>query len=181
MTLNKEILKGLVAEGKKIAIGGHVRPDGDCVGSTMGLFQYLLEQYPEKEVDVYLEEIPESFAFLSATQRIRHEITEEAVYDLFFCLDCGSLDRLGFSAPLFEQAKQTVCIDHHISNTAFADVNYVVADASSTSELVYQLLEEENVSLLTAEALYMGIVHDTGVFQYSCTSPKTLRIAASLL
>ena len=181
MTLNKEILKGLVAEGKKIAIGGHVRPDGDCVGSTMGLFQYLLEQYPEKEVDVYLEEIPESFGFLSATQRIRHEITEETVYDLFFCLDCGSLDRLGFSAPLFEQAKQTVCIDHHISNTAFADVNYVVADASSTSELVYQLLEEENVSLLTAEALYMGIVHDTGVFQYSCTSPKTLRIAASLL
>lgn len=181
MTLNKEMLKGLVAEGKKIAIGGHVRPDGDCVGSTMGLFQYLLEQYPEKEVDVYLEEIPESFGFLSATQRIRHEITEETVYDLFFCLDCGSLDRLGFSAPLFEQAKQTICIDHHISNTAFADVNYVVADASSTSELVYQLLEEESVSLLTAEALYMGIVHDTGVFQYSCTSPKTLRIAASLL
>ena len=181
MTLNKEMLKGLVAEGNRIAISGHVRPDGDCVGSTMGLFQYLLEQYPEKEVDVYLEEVPESFSFLSATQRIRHEMTEEAPYDLFFCLDCGSLDRLGFSAPLFEQAKQTVCIDHHISNTAFADVNYVVADASSTSELVYQLLEEENVSLLTAEALYMGIVHDTGVFQYSCTSPATMEIAGKLM
>ena len=70
MTLNKEMLKGLVAEGKKIAIGGHVRPDGDCVGSTMGLFQYLLEQYPEKEVDVYLEEIPESGTF---ARRDQHE------------------------------------------------------------------------------------------------------------
>lgn len=181
MTLNKEMLKELVGEGRRIAISGHVRPDGDCVGSTMGLFQYLTEQYPEKEVDVYLEEIPESFRFLSATQRIRHEITGADHYDLFFCLDCGSLDRLGFSAPLFEQAKQTVCIDHHISNTSFADVNYVVADASSTSELVYRLLEEEKLSLMTAEALYMGIVHDTGVFQYSCTSPETLRIAAALL
>ena len=107
MTLNKEILKGLVAEGKKIAIGGHVRPDGDCVGSTMGLFQYLLEQYPEKEVDVYLEEIPESFAFLSATQRIRHEITEEAVYDLSSAWIVEAWIDWAF-CTLFEQAKQTV-------------------------------------------------------------------------
>ena len=181
MTLNKEMLKGLVAEGKKIAIGGHVRPDGDCVGSTMGLFQYLLEQYPEKEVDVYLEEIPESFGFLSATQRIRHEITEEAVYDLFFCLDCGSLDRLGFSAPLFEQAKQTVCIDHHKSNGAFADINYIYPEASSTSELIYDLIEDEKISKAVAECIYLGIVHDTGVFQYSCTSSKTMNIAGRLM
>ena len=82
---------------------------------------------------------------------------------------------LGFSAPLFQNAKQTFCIDHHVSNDAFADINYIVPDASSTSELVFGLLDKERIGKPEAEALYMGIAHDTGVFQYSCTSPETMR------
>lgn len=89
--------------------------------------------------------------------------------------------RLGFSRPLFENAKESVCIDHHISNEAFADLNYIVPDASSTSELVVTLLDEERIPQESAEALYMGIVHDTGVFRYSCTSPETMENAAKLM
>ena len=167
---------------KTVGISGHVRPDGDCVGSCMGLFQYIRENYSDKCVDVYLEEIPEAFQLIEATKEIRHEIPkEQEAYDLFICLDCGDKDRLEFSAPLFDAAKHTLCVDHHISNTGFAEVSYVMPDASSTSELIYQLIEEEKISLAVAEALYLGIVHDTGVFQYSCTSPETMRIAAKLL
>lgn len=172
-----EILKGR----RHVALGGHIRPDGDCVGSVMGLYLYLKEQYPALEADVYLEEIPNSFHILQGTEIIRHEIPEGRVYDLFICLDCGDEKRLGFSAPLFEAAKETLCIDHHISNQEFADYNEIVPDASSASELVYRLLDKEKISLPCAEALYMGMAHDTGIFQYSCTAPETMEAAAELL
>ena len=176
------ILNKMLMGAGSVAIGGHARPDGDCVGSCLGLYQYIRENCKDKRVDVYLEEIPESFQFIEAAKEIRHEIPEEqTVYDLFICLDCGDKDRLEFSAPLFEAAKHTLCVDHHISNRGFAEENYVVPDASSTSELICRLLEEDKISLETASSLYLGIVHDTGVFQYSCTSPETMRIAAGLL
>ena len=173
----KEILKGK----RKVALGGHVRPDGDCVGSCMGLYLYLKEEYPQIDTDVYLEPVPESYRMIAGTDEVKSEIAAQEPYDLFICLDCGDEQRLGFSAPLFDAAKETLCIDHHVSNDAFADSNYIVPDASSTSELVYRLLDEEKITKPVAEALYMGIVHDTGVFQYSCTSPETMEIAASLM
>ena len=173
--------KNRIDKAARIAIGGHIRPDGDCVGSCMGLYQYLKENEPEKEVDVYLEEIPEAYRPWVPEGVIRHEIPEGKSYDLFICLDCGDQDRLGFSAPLFDQAEHTFCIDHHVSNPEFAEENNVVPDASSTSELVYGLLEDDKISRKTAELLYMGIAHDTGVFQYSCTGPSTFRVAAKLL
>lgn len=132
-------------------------------------------------VDVYLQEIPEVFKVITGTGQIQHSIPADKQYDLFICLDCGDEERLGFSAPLFQNAGTTLCIDHHISNTGFADENYIVPDASSTSELVYRLVDKEKIEKSVAEALYVGIVHDTGVFQYSCTSPDTLRAAADLL
>lgn len=171
-----------ILQGKKtVALGGHIRPDGDCVGSCMGLYLYLKEQYPEIETDVYLEQIPESYQLIHGTNQVKHSIIAEQQYDLFICLDCGDEMRLGFSAPLFHQAKETFCIDHHISNRAFADINHILPDASSTAELVFGLLDKEKISKQVAEALYMGIAHDTGVFQYSCTSPETMEAAAELL
>lgn len=177
----KESFAELLNGKKTVALGGHVRPDGDCVGSCMGLYLYLKEQYPQIQTDLYLEEIPESFHLLSDTEMIRHEIGQEKTYDLFLCLDCGDEKRLGFSAPLFVQAGRTGCIDHHVSNQAFADWNEIDPDASSTAELVYRLLDPEKISLSCAQALYMGMAHDTGVFRYSCTSPDTLKAAAVLL
>ena len=171
-----------VLEGKsRIALGGHVRPDGDSVGSCMGLYLYLKEQYPQIGVDVYLEDVREQYRIIKGTSDVKTQIPESAVYDLFICMDCGDTKRLGFSGPLFKQAKETLCIDHHVSNDAFADINYIVPDASSTCELVYTLLDREKISVPVAEALFMGIAHDTGVFQYSCTSPETMEIAADLM
>lgn len=115
------------------------------------------------------------------TDEVKSELPEGKIYDLFICMDCGDLQRLGFSQKLFIESKQTACIDHHVSNEAFADVNYIVPDASSTSELVYNLLDYDKMSLETAEALYMGIAHDTGIFRYSCTSPETMEAAAQLM
>lgn len=170
-----------IESAERIAVAGHVRPDGDCVGSCMGLYRYVRENYPEKEIQVYLEEIPNIFKFMKGTENIRHGIREEEAYDLFVALDCGDLGRLGFSAPLFERTKKTVCVDHHLSNQTFAGENYVRPEASSTSELVYGLLEYDKISKDAAECLYTGMVHDTGVFRYSCTHPSTMHAAAALM
>ena len=177
----KIVLNDILKGKKSVALGGHVRPDGDCVGSCMGLYHYLREQYPDICTDVYLEKVPEAYSIIKGTDEVKTQTDGGMVYDLFICLDCGDVQRLGFSRPLFENAKETLCIDHHISNDAFADYNYIVPDASSTSELVYNMADRDKISLASAEALYMGIVHDTGVFQYSCTSPETMEAAAELM
>ena len=176
------MLNRVMMQAKTVAIEGHIRPDGDCVGSCMGLYQYLKNNFEGIEVDVYLEDIPECFKeMLPITTEIKHEADEKKEYDLFIALDCADMTRLGFSGVLFENAKTTFCVDHHISNQAFADENYIIAEASSTAELVYRLLEKEKIDTNIAECLYMGIVHDTGVFQYSSTSPETMEIAADLM
>lgn len=175
------MLKHVLEHVRTVAIGGHIRPDGDCVGSCMGLYQYIRLYYPQIKTDVYLEEIPDSFHFIKATAEIKHSISVGQVYDLFICLDCGDAERLGFSKPLFENSEKTFCIDHHVSNEAFADENHIVSEASSTSELVYGLLEDEKITTEIAECLYLGIVHDTGVFRYSCTAPETMEVAANLM
>lgn len=177
----KIVLDDILKGKSSVALGGHIRPDGDCVGSCLGLYMYLKEQYPELETDVYLEEVPEAYRIIACTDDVKSQIPEGKKYDLFICLDCGDPERLGFSSPLFESAGETLCIDHHVSNSAFADLNYILPDASSTSELVFTLLDSSKISKRVAEALYMGIAHDTGVFQYSCTSPETMEIAAELM
>ena len=118
------MLNKVLENKNSVAIGGHIRPDGDCVGSCMGLALYLRDNYPEISVDVYLEKIPEKFLFLSDTDSIKNEI-EDKVYDLFICLDCGDVDRLGFSLPLYQSAKHTFCVDHHVSNNSFAANNVI--------------------------------------------------------
>ena len=142
MIVLNDVLKGK----HSVAIGGHIRPDGDCVGSTIGLYLYLTTYYPEIETDLYLEEIPEAFQMMGHWDVPKHEIVEGKVYDLFISLDCGDERRLGFSEPMFQNAKETLCVDHHVSNESFADTNYIVPDASSTSELVFRLLDEEKIT-----------------------------------
>lgn len=175
------MLLDAISKAGTIALGGHVRPDGDCAGSCMGLYNYVRENFPEKEIDVYLEKLPDALYFMKGTERIRHGIPEEKKYDLFIALDCGDMGRLGFSAVLFKKAEKRLCIDHHVSNQSFADQNYIMPEASSTSELIYDLLDHEKISKVTAECLYTGMVHDTGVFRYSCTHPSTMRAAAALM
>lgn len=168
-----------------VGISGHVRPDGDCVGSTLALYNYIREYYPEIAVRLYLEPIPNIFKFLKRSDEIvhpeDHAQNHDAEFDLFFALDCGDEGRLGDAAKYFAGAKSTACIDHHVSNQAFAGDNYIDPDASSTCELVFELMDEKRITRAIAECLYTGIVHDTGVFQYSCTSAKTMNIAGHLM
>lgn len=175
------MLKEMLCNVKTVAISGHIRPDGDCIGSCLGFCRYLKDEYPQIQTDVYLEEFRPVFRFLSGAKEVHHDLEGAPVYDLFIALDCGDRERLGFSVKLFDEARHTLCVDHHISNQAFAEKNYIVPDASSTSELVYRLTEGVGISKEAAEALYMGIVHDTGVFQYSCTAPETMETAAALM
>ncbi len=93
------MLNRILNNAETIAIGGHIRPDGDCVGSCMGLYHYIRDNYKDKKVDVYLEELPDKFCFLKSTEVIRHKIPKDKVYDLFISLDCGDKERLGFSVP----------------------------------------------------------------------------------
>jgi phosphoesterase RecJ-like protein len=171
-----------VLEGKKtVGITGHVRPDGDCAGSTLAMYNYIKSRYPGVDVRIYLEPMPNIFGFLTGADEIRHEYTDEIAFDLFIVLDCGDIGRIGAAEKYFNSAAHTVCIDHHISKGAFAEVNYVFPEASSTSELVFELLDFDAITKEIAECIYTGIVHDTGVFQYSCTSSKTMNVAGALM
>lgn len=174
-------LSEILKDAKTVAIAGHIRPDGDCIGSCIGLYLYIKQEFPDVQAEVYLEEIRDSFKFLEGTDKILHSCEEDKVYDLFIALDSGDKQRLGASAKYFDMAKRTVCIDHHISNEGYAQQNFIEAEASSASELVYDILEDEKIGKNIAEALYMGIAHDTGVFQYACTSSKTMQIAGKLM
>lgn len=170
-----------IEKAHSIAIAGHVRPDGDCVGSCTALYLYLTKQYPDKKIDVYLEYVPETFGFLKVVDEVKNSYEEDHIYDLFISLDSGDYDRLGPAKKYFDTALDTVNIDHHISNTNFAKVNYVEAHASSTCETLYDLFEEDNIDQETATSLYLGIIHDTGVFKHSNTSKHTMGIAGTLI
>ena len=101
---------------------------------------------------------------------------------IFVVLDCGDLGRVAeFVLPLIENAHKTVCIDHHMSSSGFADVNHILPKISSSCEVLFELLDEDKVSKVVAECLYLGMVHDTGVFKYQSTTKRTMEIAGSLM
>lgn len=165
---------------KSIVIAGHVRPDGDCVGSCMAMYLYLKKALAGTKLTVCLEEPAEIFNCIKDFEEIDSRFCAEAP-DVFIALDCEK-SRLGEAEPLFENAKKRINIDHHVSNECgCGDVNYVVPGISSTAELVYDLIDKSYMDEELAKAIYIGIIHDTGIFKYSNTSPKTMRIAADLL
>lgn len=172
-----EVLDGV----KTMAIAGHIRPDGDCVGSCMALYAYIKKWYPEIQADIYLETPKPVFGYLAYMDEVKSEASGEKEYDLFVTCDVSARDRLAVAGDYFEKAKKTVCIDHHVSNPGFARINHILPDASSSCEVLYGLLDPEKVDREIAQAVYTGIIHDTGVFQYSCTSPETMRIAGELM
>ena len=170
-----------IEHANTIGITGHLRPDGDCVGSCLGLYQYIKDTYPNKMVQVYLQPFSQEFQILSGAKQVCHEFRPDQSFDLFIVLDCGALDRIPDFVEYYHSAKRTVCVDHHISNQGYGDVCVVDIDASSTAEAVYKLLPRECIGEETATALYLGIVHDTGVFKYSNTTKQTMRIAGDLI
>lgn len=171
-----------VKDALTIGISGHERPDGDCVGSVMGLYLYLKKVCPNAKVQVLLEKPADIFSCIKDIDEIHSDFTTEVEkFDVFFALDTAK-ERLGEAEKYFDQAVKKINIDHHVSNSGSGDMNYIVPGASSTSELIYDLIEDKSaLDEEIARALYIGIIHDTGVFQYSNTSPSTLRAAAELI
>ncbi len=174
-------LSSQLAHVKTVAIAGHVRPDGDCVGSCLATYNYIATWYPQIQVDIYLEPIPNIFKFLKNSDKIRSSCDNDQAYDLCIVQDCGDVGRLGDAVKYFETAAKTICIDHHMSNASFADENYIFPETSSTSELIFELIGEEKITREIAECIYVGMVHDTGMFQYSSTSAKTMQAAGVLM
>ncbi len=179
--MNRQLLD-VIEQANSIAISGHVRPDGDCVGSCVALALYLTKNYPEKDVHVYLQPVPPNLKVLKGTELIDSDFAMPSVpYDLFVALDCSSEDRLGDAVPIMKNALTTFAVDHHVTNTFYTQQTVVEAEASSTCEVLYGLLEPDKLDLSIAEALYLGIVHDTGVFKYSSTKESTMQIAGRLM
>lgn len=173
-------LREICQDARYIGIGGHVRPDGDCVGSTTSLYLYLKKLLPAARIVLILEQPSPVFSQLKGVDEICSDFHEDIVFDVFFALDTVK-DRLGVGEAYFDRAVKKVNIDHHESSNGSGDFNYIDFNASSTCEMVYDLLEEEFVDEDIAKAIYIGMIHDTGVFQYSNTSPKTLMSAAKLI
>ena len=164
----------------RIGIGGHIRPDGDCVGSCLALYQYLVKCFPEITVKVFLEKPADIFRSIKGFEEIHSIFGEEEAFDVFFALDCGA-ERLGGSEKYFWKAEKKINIDHHVSNGGSGDVNVIEPGMGSTCEVLYDLLEKEWIDREIAMALYIGMIHDTGVFQYSNTTPETLKKASELI
>ena len=161
----------------------HENPDGDALGSILAM-RLGLEQLG-KDGYLYLSGIiplPTEYAFMNLNCLSR-EPPEDASERVLLALDCANVRRLGPDPALVEQAPLVVDIDHHHDNSRFGHVNLIVAKASSTGEILYDLFRELGVTITPdiAEALYIALVTDTGRFQYTNTTPKALRIAAELV
>ena len=174
------ILSDILKDVKSVGITGHIRPDGDCTGSVLALYNYIVENMPETDVDLYLEQPGSEFYYLKNIDKIKNT-PEDKKYDVFFVLDCSSLDRIEPIISCFNNASKTVCIDHHVSNTGFTDLSKIEPQASSACEVLYGTMDADKISRNVAECIYTGIIHDTGVFKYSCTSKKTMEIAGEMM
>lgn len=166
---------------KSVMIAGHTRPDGDCVGSCMAVMHYIKDNYPDTEVCVRLETVPESYRVIPGTEDIITQYEDDSRYELFIAVDVSEINRLAAAGKYFQTAQHTICIDHHISNPCFADDNLVIADASSTCEVLAGIMDFDKISYNTAFALYVGIICDSGVFKYESTSSRTMNIAGKLM
>ena len=166
---------------KNVVILGHVNPDGDCVGSCLGMYNYLTENFEDLDVTVYLHTLSKKFEYIKGYTDVCTEFDPNQKYDLCITLDASDVKRLGDFAPYLETAEYSLCIDHHVTNAGMANVNVVDADASSCCEVLYGLLESQKISKEVAKCLYTGIIHDTGVFKYSNTSRKTMEIVGRLI
>jgi phosphoesterase RecJ-like protein len=179
--MNKDQIRAfgdLVSRADRILIISHIRPDGDAVGSTLGLGLILEEM--GKEVSFVLEDgVPKVFNHLTGSDRIIKEAV--GVFDLVITVDCSDIDRIG--SVLDDFGEPDVNIDHHPTNTQFAKLNLVRDNAVATVEIIFNLAKELSfpINLPIAEALLTGLLTDSLGFKTSNTNPQTLRIAAELM
>jgi bifunctional oligoribonuclease and PAP phosphatase NrnA len=179
----------ILSQAKTVFITAHVGPDGDTLGSMLGLKHSLPALFPQlQRVDCIIAgKMPDVFRFMPGIDTVVSiDQTPKALlatYDVAISVDCGALSRLGpATVALFEKASHTLNIDHHVSNDGFAQVNIIETDAAASGEVIYNILMAWGATLNkeTAIALYVALLTDTGGFRHSSTTPHAFEVAAAL-
>jgi len=171
----------LIGQSQSICVAGHVRPDGDCIGSQLGLTLALRKQ--GKEALCWNEDdVPQKYAFLDP-DHVLEKPAGEREFDLLICTDCASFERLGAVGPAVAKRKSLINIDHHQSNTRYGDLNWISAREASTGELIFRLLQAARwpITPAIADCLFTAVSTDTGSFQYASTQPVTYHTAGELV
>ncbi|OPZ64773.1 MAG: Bifunctional oligoribonuclease and PAP phosphatase NrnA [Firmicutes bacterium ADurb.Bin506] len=159
----------------------HVLPDGDAIGSLLGL-KAALEAMGKNVTAALSDEVPPYLRFLPGADDIKPVDCMADSFPLAIVLDCGALDRVGRCMAAVEASRLTINIDHHATNSGFAAMNWVNVDSGSTAEMIYALITQMGVAISpeAATCLFAGISTDTGSFRYSSTTAETFRAAAAL-
>jgi phosphoesterase RecJ-like protein len=170
-----------IALSQSICVTGHVRPDGDCIGSQLGLTLALRKQ--GKDVVCWNEDaVPQKYAFLDPHHILRKPAGNPE-FDLVIATDCASFERLGVAGPAISSRKCLINIDHHLSNTRYGDLNWISAREASTGELIFRLLRAAQwpITPPIADCLFTAVSTDTGSFQYATAKPITYHAAGELV
>jgi phosphoesterase RecJ-like protein len=177
----EEMIASAIKHGEKFLVVSHMNPDGDAIGSSIGLS--LVLESMGKRVFTYNESaVPALYRFIPHSHRITQELPREEV-DVTFVLDCSTEERVGEKFKEFAGKGLVVVADHHPPSAPMEGLHLIRTDASATAELIYDILEELDVPLSpeSATALYVAIMTDTGSFKFSNTTSRALEVAAQLL
>jgi bifunctional oligoribonuclease and PAP phosphatase NrnA len=182
-TTDLQAVAAALREHDRFLVVTHENPDGDALGSLLAMTLTL--RGLGKDVEMYLGgsgSLPRQYAFMQL-DGLRRDLPADLEQRVLVAVDCAKADRIGPDPEPIERASLVIDIDHHHDNTRFGDVNLIVADASSTGEVLRDVIRELGVELTPelAEPLYIALVTDTGRFQYTNTTPKALRLAAELV
>lgn len=170
-----------IRENQTFCVVGHVRPDGDCIGSQLGL-SLVLRDLGKQVVCWNEDEVPQKLQFLDSEKLVQKPVPGQE-FDCVIAVDVASLERLGKTAEHIQKRKLFINIDHHQSNTRYGDVNWVSSREPSTGELVFRLLKCAGWAITpsVADCLFTAISTDTGSFQYPTTRPGTYQAAGELV
>jgi len=172
----------VMKKGKRFLVVSHVSPEGDAVGSLLGVALAL--RSIGKEAVAYLEDpVPEVFRFLPGADTVVHDLDNAGSFDATFAVDCGQKERLGRGFVELKEPGTIVNIDHHATNDSFGDVNVIVPDASAAGELVYDMVKAAGIEITKDMAvnLYVAIHTDTGSFRYSSSTAESFIKAGDLV
>src|SRR6187402_2005483 len=169
----------LIEKKQKFGITTHIKPDGDGVGSSLGLCWLLQSLGKSAEVLVH-GDIPIAYRSLPGADQIRDVNSIDAKYDAIFVIECSDLERPGIHGLNNEF---TVNIDHHAISEHFGTINWIDSTASAVGEMIYNLCKAigGKITKEIAECVYMALVTDTGSFHFPNTSDRTLKVASELI
>ena len=175
-----EQIKGYIEQANSIAVVAHMFADGDAIGSVGAMYHFLKEI--GKNVYMVLPNLESTYNFLPNIQDKVENLDIDS-YDLLICLDCSSQERLNIAFEDLKKAKDVLVIDHHKNNMLEAKVKFVDETSPANCEIVYDVIKYmgHNISKNIAEYIYMGIMTDTGSFNYERTSSKTHKIAGEMI